>query len=162
MAPRGNGEGSSALGKHSREPLAEQSTNARPKRGKSAPDSHPGENQSKASSNDKSSSKLKGRVIANSTDDEDLDESVDEAPRRRSSTRSKARIIEDTTDDEDLDEVLDVGGDILDEGVYDQDLEDLDDEDAAEAATKDKEQAEQLEDWFRYSDEKDRLAGLSS
>lgn len=136
MAPRRKaaekGQESSVLGKRSREPLAEKSTNAGPKRGKSAPDSHPGEKQLQESSKGKSSSK------------------------------SKTRIIENTTDDESLDEFLkDVGGAIFDE-VYDEDFEDVDDENTVETTVKDEEQAAQLQDWFRYSDENDRLAGLSS
>lgn len=137
MAPRRKaaekGQESSVLGKRSREPLAENTTNARPKRGKSAPDSHPGEKHLQDSSKGKSTSK------------------------------SKTRIIDNTTDDESLDEVLkDVGGDFFDEEVYDEDFEDVDDEDTVETTVKDAEQAAQLQYWFRYSDENDRLAGLSS
>ena len=140
----------SKLGKRSREPLAEKSTNA--KKAKSL-DSHPGENQTKRSSRGKT------RIIDDSTDEESLCEDLGDVGGEIS--RSGALTTENTAEDENPDEDFeDVGSGVFDQDVYDEDVEDVEDGDTVETA----EGAARLREWFRHSDSDEgvRLAWLSS
>ena len=109
----------SVLGKRSRVPLAEKSTNA--KKAKSL-DSHPGENQTKRSRS--------SRIIDDSSD-EDLADIGGE------SSKSGAQI-----DDENLGEDLfdqevyaeNIGEDLLGQEIYDEDTEDVEDGNTVDTA----------------------------
>ena len=123
-----------------RSPLAEKSTNV--KQAKSSPNSHPGEKRTKRSS------RGKARIIDDSSDEESLCENLDDS----FDEEFLCENLEDVGgDDENL-------GDLLGQEIYDEDVEDVEDGDTVDTA----EGAEQLREWFHYSDRGDRLAGLNS